>query len=249
MYYLKRYVGTYRVKADYDQDTNDFPRLENGQLDPSFDDLYIDCKNGIQIRHGAGSILSCYIPNKSRGINILKRIYEDKVSDQLPTETSKTQRYYDNLCKQLKESKVVADAEVLDFEAFFAFQAKDIEYFAKLVGAKTSGASISPFSVKNLPKTAYKIPDEDMELYNEAMKNIPTKTVNFKGKERTMVDGLIVKQINSQFDKIIARSQSDKFNVEQDRKVKGLRGKEYIHSLGSDMWERYCEFIKNYKGD
>lgn len=249
MYYFKRYVGTYRVKADYDQDTNDFPRLDNGQLDPSFDDLYIDCKNGIQIRHGTGSVLSCYIPSKSRGINILKRIYEDKVSEKLPVETSKTQKYYDNLCKQLKESKVVVDAEVLDFEAFFAFQAKDIEYFAKLVGAKTSGAGISPFSIKNLPKASYKIPEQDIKLYNEAIKNVPTKEVDLKGKPRTMIDGLVVKQINSKFDKIIAKSQPKGFDIEKDRKLKGLRGKEYIHSLGNDMWIQYCEFIKNYKGE
>ena len=43
--YLRKYVGKYRVKSDYDLETNDFPRLENGNLDPSFDDLYIDCAN------------------------------------------------------------------------------------------------------------------------------------------------------------------------------------------------------------
>ena len=37
--YLRRYVGTYRVKADYDLDTNDYPRDIDGNLDDSFGDF------------------------------------------------------------------------------------------------------------------------------------------------------------------------------------------------------------------
>lgn len=242
MHYLKKYVGTYRVKADLDPDTNDFPRREYGSLDPTFDDLYIDCKNNIKIRHGVGNVLSCYIPSKSRGMNILRQIYQDNIDGNLPKEKD---IYLDKLCAKLVEKEILVSAEVLDGEVYFEFKTTMINYIAKLVGAKTSGASISPFSEKNLAKTEYKIPDEDMELYKEAIKDFPVKTVEIKGVERTMVDGLIIKKLNKEFDNIIIKSQSKKFDIDKDRKLKGLKNKEYIHSWGKETWLKYCEFMKN----
>lgn len=40
-YYLQKYVGTYRVKSEYDLDTNDFARDANGNLET--DSTYIKC--------------------------------------------------------------------------------------------------------------------------------------------------------------------------------------------------------------
>ena len=120
-----------------------------------------------------------------------------------------------------------------------------IEYIAKLVGAKTNGAGISPLSPKNLPKTSYKIPDDDLEMYKAAIKDFPTRTIEMKGKERTLVDMVLIKELNKKFDKIIIKSQQKNFDINKDRKKKGLKGKEYIHSFGKDMWEKYCEFMKN----
>lgn len=245
MHYLKKYVGTYRVKAEYDQETNDFPRdpTDPSKIDPSFDDLYIECQNDIQIKHGMGSMLWCYVPSKSRGINILKKIYIDKVSDKLPKETSKTTKYYDNLSKALVASKVLLDVEVLDFEVIFEFKATMIDYIASIVGAKTKGCTISPFSVKNLPKAAYKIPEEDLKLYDNAIEHLPKKEVVVKDKVRVMVDGLLIKNLNLEFDKVIIKSQPKGFDINADRKLKGLNGKNYIHSFGTEMWRQYCEFL------
>ena len=241
--YLRKYVGKYRVKSDYDLETNDFPRLENGNLDPSFDDLYIDCANKIKIRHGVGNVLSCYIPSKSRGMNVLRHIYKDKISETLP---SKDNTYLEILCKELVDKEVLVSAEVLDFEAYFEFKADMIDYIAEIVGARTYGAGINPMSSKNLPKTIYKIPEKDMKLYQESIKGFPTKTVEIKGKERTMPDGLLIKAANKDFDKIIIKSKSKGFDLNKDKKTKGLNGKEYIHSLGNDMWIKYCDFLKTF---
>ena len=238
--YLRKFVGTYRVKADYDLDTNDYPRLDD-VLDPSFDDLYIDCKNNIKIRHGVGNILSCYIPSKSRGLNILRQIYQDKVSETLPKEKS---AYCENLCTKLVEEEILVSAEVLDGEAYFEFKATMIDYIAEIVGAKTSGASIQPLSPKNLPKTPYKIPDKDLKLYNESIKDFPTRATVIHGKEMNVVDGLLISRITKEFDEVIIASQSKKFDINKDRKLKGLKGKNYIHSLGNDMWQKYCDFLK-----
>lgn len=245
MHYLRKYVGTYRVKADYDLDTKDYPRLENGDLDPSFDDLYIVCKNDIKIRHGVGNVLSCHIPSKQRGINILKKIYTNKIFDKLPNGVPlKDDTYYKKLCTELTDKEVLVSAEVLDYEVYFEFKTNMLEYIAKLIGASNYGARIQPFSSKNLPKEPYKIPEKDLKLYKESIKGLPVKTVVINGKPREMVDGFVVKSLNKEFDDIIIASQSKKFNIDKDRKSKGLKGKEYIHSWGSDMWKRYCDYLK-----
>lgn len=241
--YLRKYVGIYRVKADYDWDTGDYPRLENGNLDPSFDDLYIFCKNDIKIRHGVGNILSCYIPSKGRGLNILREIYQDKISKTLPKEKSS---YCEKLCGKLIEEEILVSIEVLDGEVYFEFKATMIDYIAKLVGASSYGASIQPFSPKNLPKTPYKIPDKDLKLYNESIKDFPTRATVIQGKERVTVDGLLISRITKEFDEVIIASQPKKFDINKDRKSKGLKGKNYIHSLGNDMWQCYCKFLKEY---
>ena len=151
-YLQRKYVGVYRVKAEYDVDTKDFPRTEDGTLDPDFDDLYIDCANNIKIKHGVGNVLSCYVPTKARGMNILKKIYQEQVSQTLPEEkTSDEKRYLENMCRELVEKEVLVSAEVLDFEVYFEFKTDIMDYIAKLVGAKTNGSKISPFSSKNLP--------------------------------------------------------------------------------------------------
>lgn len=241
--YLKRFIGQYRVKADCDLATNDFPRTESGALDPSFDDYYIDCKNHIKIRHGVGSVLSCYIPSKGTGMNILRQIYTDKISDKFPKEKTS---YLEKLCEELVKKEILISAEVLDGEVYFEFKTDMIDYIAKLVGAKTHGASISPMSSKNAQKTAYNISEEDLDLYKEAIKDFPTRTVEVQGQTRTMVDGILIQKANKEFDKIIIKSQPKKFDINKDRKLKGLKGKEYIHSLGNNMWQQYCDFMKTF---
>jgi hypothetical protein len=242
MHYLKKYVGTYRVKADYDLETKDFPRLEDGSLDPSFDDLYIQCKNDVKIRHALSNMLWCHIPSKPRGLNVLRKIYEDKVSKKLPNEKGK---YFESLCSKLVEEGVLIGAEVLDYEVYFIFKTDMVDYIANLVGASSYGASIQPFSTKNLPREPYKIPDKDLKLYKNAIKNLPVRTVEINGKAREMVDGFLIKELNKEFDEIIIKSQPKKFDIAQDRKKKGLKGKEYIHSFGDDMWNKYCEFLES----
>ncbi|MDF2505916.1 hypothetical protein, partial [Clostridium sp.] len=54
----------YRVVADYNRDTNDYPRNINGVLDDSFDDLHIRCSKGNQIYSYGRGILVAYIPSK-----------------------------------------------------------------------------------------------------------------------------------------------------------------------------------------
>ena len=134
--------------------------------------VLITYANHIEIKHGCGSELSVYIPSKQRGMNILRQIYHDKIIKDLPKEKD---MYLENICKQLIDKNILIDIDVLDGEVYFIFNANMIDYIAKLVKAKTSGASISPFSTKNLPKSKYTIPNEDLLLYQNAVKNCPKK--------------------------------------------------------------------------
>lgn len=146
--YLRKYVGIYEVRADYDEDTNDFPRQIDGTLDPSFDDYYISCQNDIKIRHATGSILSCYIPSLIRGQNILKQIKEQG-------------------CQ-------VIECDILDSEVYFTFPASDIEVVAECCKARTKGRNIQPLSPKTLPKRKAKdvIPDDELKRYKLAFNKL-----------------------------------------------------------------------------
>ena len=75
-YLTQHYKGKYRIKAHYDLSTNDFVRDANGELDDSFGDFYLSGRSGIEIHHGVGSELACYIPKLQLGINILKSYYK-----------------------------------------------------------------------------------------------------------------------------------------------------------------------------
>lgn len=240
--YLRKYKGTYRVKADYDLENKDYPRDYLGNIEESFDDFYIDCRNNIKIRHGTGKILSCFIPSKTRTTNILRKIYVDKINEELPIEQDK---YFNNLCNTLVKNNILISAEILDYEGYFEFHSNMIDYIAGLVGAKTGGANISPLSVKNLPKSKYNIPEEDLKQYQAVIKLLPTKTVIIKGQAREIVDGLTIKSLNYNFDEVIKCKMGKNFNIETDKKIKGLKGKEYIHSIG--LWNEYIEFIKKEK--
>lgn len=151
--YLTKYVGTYRVKAMYDLDTNDYPRDEYGNLDASFEDIYIPCKLKCMIRHAYQDNLSAYIPSLKRGRNIIQEI-EDKYG------------------------KILYDIEETSEEVIFLFKANDIDKVADIMVASTNGKSTSPFSKKNLPKAKYSIPDKDMDKYRDLVKDIPFKEIS-----------------------------------------------------------------------
>lgn len=150
--YLRKYVGTYEVRADYDEETKDFPRLPDGTIDPSFDDYYINCSNGIKIRHATGSTLSCYIPSLQRGNNIIKQLNDI--------------------------GSIVIESDILDNEVYFTFLANDIDVVAKLCKVKTKGKNIQPLSPKTLPKKKSIIPDNEMYRYKKICVKLAEKPLD-----------------------------------------------------------------------
>lgn len=206
--YLEKYVGKYRVMAEYDVLTEDFPRDENGKIDESFEDLYIPC---------------------SKGKSKIMHTYRDGVLVWY-TEKLITAR---NVKKELesKRNKIWFEYEETEAEALIYFNAKDIDEFAKLVNPKTNGASIKPFSDKNLPKPAYVIPDKDIKKLDNLTKDLD--------KEKKM---LVMRKLVSNFDDEIIKKKGKKFNLTEDRKSSRLKPKVYIHSIG--MWDDFIKYVK-----
>lgn len=182
--YLTKYVGKYRVKAMYDLSTNDFPRLENGNIDPSFEDIYIPCKANCMIRHAYYDNLSAYIPSLKRGHNLIKQITDKYGKD------------------------IIYDIDETDAEVVFHFKAVNIEKIAEFMLPLTSGCSISPFSKKNLPKAKYEIPEKDLEEYKKIIKDIPLPKMRKLVKLIEGFDKTIVKSKGKKYDVKSERTKS-----------------------------------------
>lgn len=221
--YLMKYKGTYRLKANIDQSTNDFPRDTEGKIES--DDIYIKCAFGSQIYHYGRGILVAYIPSIGRGHNILKALAEelcgitDKVS-------------YEELYQKLTEEGTVRNIVENDEEIEFKFHNKHIELICKYLKPQISGSSISPFSSRNLPKSDYTIPVEELREYQEITEDVPKDEI------------LIISQITGRFiTDILPKCPGYKSkNIKADMKLKMLKGKEYIHSTG--MWNKYIDYLK-----
>lgn len=203
-YLISHYKGKYRIKCEYDQSLNMFAR----KLDGTYEDIdcYIDCHKNIKIFYYGKSILEAYIPSIGRGNNLIKSIIEEFGNDIIF-----------NICK--------TDREVL-----FRFKTKDMDKVEKYLKPKTIGSNISPFSSKNLPKNKdYKIPDEDLKLYEDIVGGIS---------KNRMVE--LSYNTNSYLKSLITKRNTWK-DIKADMALKGLTGKKYIHSIGK--WNEYINYL------
>lgn len=225
--YLMKYKGKYRIKPHLDKELNDFPRDEYGSIDSSYDDIYIKCANGSQIYHVGRSTLCAYIPSIGRGHNIIIAIAKELNI----IEDESIYRDYDSLYSILNADKTIFDITENDEEIEFKFNAKDIELITKYLKPQTSGADISPFSSRNLPKLSYVIPKDDLEEYSQIIEFIPQE------------DKLQIALITNRFiNNILAKDKLySTINIQKDMRKKCLKGKEYIHSIGK--WEEYIKYL------
>lgn len=215
-----KYKGKYRLMAEIDQNTNDFPRDETGKIEEN--DVYIQCSKNCKVYHYGKSILVAYIPSLGRGHNILLSIAKDKlgIEDRID---------YEELYRKLEKENTVFDIVENDSEIEFKFNAKNIEYIMQYLNPKTSGRNISPFSTRNLPKSDYKIPDEDLAAYNKIMAE--------KYSERF----LDIRYITNNFLKSISNKQCNEEKIKADMKLKCMKPKQYIHFIGK--WDEYLKAL------
>lgn len=199
-YLISKYKGKYRIKCEYDVETNQFPRNLKGTFEDI--DCYIDCQNNIHIYHYGYRILEAYIPSLIRGHNIIKAIQTNLGND------------------------VIFCIQETDSEVLFRFNSEHMKDLEKYLKPKTSGADISPYSSKNLPKTKYNIPHEDLSKYKSIVEKIPQN------------QQLGIAHITNSFIKTLGILE----NIKADMAAKGLKGKEYIHSI--EKWNEYIEYLE-----
>lgn len=209
-YLIKKFKGKYRILPELDEVTHDIPRNEKGEIAEGYDDIYIACQYGNKITSYGHGILQAYIPSITRGRKI-KRILD-------------------------KKKVLYSNYHETDKEVEFKFKTKDIDFIGTLLKAKTTGANISPFSVKNLPKNNVKIPLGEIEVYKKILNKIRKE------------DLLIISNITNQF---LSQNLTQKFkgidkcfNYKIDmRKLKmGRMRKEYIWAKG--MWNEYLSYLE-----
>ena len=150
--------------------------------------------------------MEAYIPSIGRGHNIIKAIQEEIGND------------------------IIFNTYETDSEVLFQFKAKNMDKLEKYLKPKTNGARISPFSSKNLPKTKYNIPDEDLVTY----KNIIQKL----GKNRIIE----LTHISNNYLQSLVCKKNTWEDIKADMTLKGLKGKDYIHSIGK--WNEYIKYIE-----
>ena len=110
-----KYKGTYRLKPNLDQFTNDFPRTDDESIDQSYDDIYIKCANGSQIYHYGHSTLVAYIPSIGRAHNIIIAIAKELKLINEDTES----RDYEILYSKLNNNGTIFDIHEYDSEVEF----------------------------------------------------------------------------------------------------------------------------------
>ncbi len=204
-YLISHYKGKYRLLCPYDLDTIQYPRTLDDKLEDI--DVYISCQNNIRIVYHGKSVLKAYIPSIGRGNNIIKAI-------------------------NLYNSSIIQKVIKTDEEIVIFFHAKHMSELEQILKPKTFGASISPFSSKNLPRNRnYKIPNEEINRYKEITSKIPIQNISS------------IQHITNNFLKSISSKDNTIDMIKTDMRRNGLKAKEYIHSIG--MWDKYIKYLKD----
>lgn len=232
-------MGQYRVLALYDLDTNDFIRLPDGSIDQEFDALYIKCRDSCKINHAYNNILQAYIGSKGIGHNILKNFYLEYIGENLPLKAKFDYKKnievhvleIEKMYKEIEANGIIFDIEDTDGEVTFLFKANDIDKIAKFLKPSTYGASISPFSTKNLPKAKYKIPDKDMNKYKKIISEVSKDDI------------LKLAHLSSKFEKtsLVKKKVGKDYDMKAAKKKSMLKSKEFYHSIG--IWDEYLNFL------
>lgn len=203
-YLYRKYYGKYRILAHLDNNTNDFPRDDKGNVDT--DDFYIPCAKGAMIYHYGHNILATFIPSLIKGRNLVKLCDENNI----------------------KISHIIEG----DGELSFRFNAKDIDFIANYLKAKTSGKDVRPLSIKNLPKSNYNIPYENMQEYKQITGQLSKEDI------------LIISKVTNCFLYEIMQKKYKDIDIKKDikKKMMARQIKEYIHSMGE--WNNYLDYLQ-----
>lgn len=217
--YMMKYKGRYRLLSPIDQETNDFPRTPNGDVEEDLE-IYITCQHGSKIyAYGTDGHkemqLAAYVPSLGRGRNVRKAMDKEKIEYYAYDET--------------------------DEEVRFFFSSNDIEKVAKLLKAKISGANISPMSKRNLPKNNNVIiPDDDITAYRNATSSINSSNMaRLTSINKVFMDDVLAKRLK---ENPRARKPFD-YNADMRKLMLAGKTKEYIWVKG--LWKEYVDYLND----
>lgn len=207
-YLVNHYKSIYRIMPVIDKSTNDFARDYTGKIDK--DNVYIACYYDIKIWHYGGSKLIAYIPSIQRGHNIIKSLKKAGVN--------------------------VFDCDDSDEEVIFKFDASDIETVTSFIKPKTSGAGISPFSSKNLPKANVDIPEDKLAKYKSLISKLDNPLA-IRGFNTSFLDNILAKKLRPKGKRKPFDYKSDQKAMKLSHDVKG-----YIYTKG--MFDDYLDYLE-----
>lgn len=246
---LLEYKNRFRLRVPICESTHDFSRKLDGTLEDI--DVYIPCKDGIQVFYFGRGQYEVYVPSLIKGHNILKQLYYKHINPDnvdvteikrtIKDKETVTYNYHiidnDLYESELKTSDFFTDIRELDSEVTFRFRQKDFENVIQLLKPQTGGAGISPFSTKNLPKLKYEINADQLREYKDINDSIPKE------------NKLILSKITSNFihNFMAKKKQYKSVDMKKLMRKKMLSGKEFIHEEG--FWNEYISYLKKRLGE
>lgn len=178
-------------------------------------DIYIKCAKGVKIFHYGRDVLQIYVPSIKRGNNILNKI----------------------------EQSIVFDIERTDFEVLFKIKDRDLNKIIDILQPQTSGANISPFSSKNLPKRKESVlSSNQIEVYRSVIEKIPKDDkLVINQLNRLFLNNYVTKKLKLSSDEISAEMKKEQLKIRDYIYYKGFE-KEYLDFLQKEISSRYeCE--------
>lgn len=245
---ITKYKGKYTLRVPFDEEKNDFNRKLNGTYEDI--DVYIKCANKCKIfYYGNRGTLQFYCPSLPRGRNIIREIYATYINQDNVSVTQNeldiirngktvhsTRTYYTPIDTKLYQDDLAADDNIIfdveetDDEILFKFKYQDMDKLESILKPSTIACNRSPFSTKNLNKSDYKIPDEDLEVYNRVIRDIPQNEL------------ISLVHISQRFINKKAKNQKQLTVFNAEKKKLGMKPKEFYHYKG--WWNEYVEYVK-----
>ena len=174
----------------------------------------------------------------NEGRNIVRKLYAENINPEnvsiLKSGKGTTYKIIDHkqFNSDIKNSKFIFDILETNSEVMFKFYEKNSDKIIPLLKPKTSGADISPFSSKNLPKIEYLIPKDKLREYEDII--APLKE-----------DGklLVLSKLTQNYIKLLSKKRLYRgVDMKTYMRKKMLKGKEFIHSEGH--WNDYLKYLR-----
>lgn len=242
---INKFKGKYTLRTEFDAESNEFTRKLNGTYEDI--DVYIKCKHDCKIFHYGNKNLQFYCPSIVRGKSIVRSIYGQFINPNnvkqrtLEYDTFRNGNKYhisknvidivdmDIFDADMQGNNIIYDLEITDEEVLFKFKYTDLEKLKEILQPLMTSCNRSPFSVKNLNKSNYKIPEKELKQYSILIEKIPIS-------KRIKLTHISLKFLST-----ICKNEKRVEELNMQRKKLGMKPKEFYHYMGK--WEDYISYL------